>query len=85
MARDKLGAHSDVWSFAVTLFYLASRRMPFEADDEFRWMFVIAGNLEDQAPKLADVCSVISPQFSDIVAKGLQKKIEVSRGHANGR
>jgi hypothetical protein len=74
--RDKVGAHSDVWSFAATLFFIASRLMPFQANDEFQWMFVIASDLNAQAPKLNDVCPVISPRFSEIVAKGLHKQIE---------
>ena len=74
--RDKVGAHSDVWSFAATMFFIASRTMPFQAHDEFQWMFVIAGDLSAQAPKLNDVCPLISPRFSEIVAKGLHKQID---------
>jgi hypothetical protein len=50
--------------------------MPFQANDEFQWVFVIASDLNAQAPKLGDVCPVVSARFSEIVAKGLHKQIE---------
>jgi len=71
----KVGACSDIFSLSVTLFYLASGAMPFQAKNEFEWMFVIAGNYEVQAPKLMDVCPTVSARLSDIIARGLHKKI----------
>jgi poly [ADP-ribose] polymerase 10/14/15 len=38
-------------------------------------MFAVAGNMEEQAPRLVDVCPDVSPGLSDIIAKGLHKKI----------
>jgi len=73
--REQLGPHSDLFALAATLYFLLSGRMPFQAKDEFGWMFVVAGDLEQQAPRLTEVCSGISSGLSDIVAQGLQKKI----------
>jgi len=73
---QKMGACSDIFSLSVTLFYLASRGMPFRAKNEYDWIFVIAGSYEEQAPKLMDVCPTISSRLSDIIARGLHKKIE---------
>jgi serine/threonine-protein kinase len=67
--------HFDIFALAVTLYYLVSRRMPFHADNELEWMFAVAGNMEEQAPMLSDVCPDVSAGFSHIIAKGLQKKI----------
>ena len=81
---EKVGACSDIFSLSVTLFYLASGVMPFQAKNEFDWMFVIAGNYEEQAPKLMDVCPTISARLSDIIARGLHKKIVNRYSDATG-
>jgi len=39
------------------------------------WRSRRTGNMEEQAPWLSDVCPDVSAGFSDIIAKGLQKKI----------
>jgi serine/threonine protein kinase len=76
LSRQDVGPHSDIFAIVVTLYYyLVSRRMPFHADNELEWMFTVAGNMEEQAPWLSDVCPDVSAGFSDIIAKGLQKKI----------
>jgi len=71
----QVGPHSDLFALAATVFYLLSRQMPFQAENEFGWMFAVAGNMEEQAPRLADVCPGVSSGLSDIIAKGLHKKI----------
>ena len=71
----QVGPHSDLFALAATVFYLLSRQMPFQAANEFGWMFAVAGNMEEQAPRLVDVCPGVSPGLSDIIAKGLHKKI----------
>ena len=73
--REQLGPHSDIFALAATLYFLLSGQMPFQAKDEFGWMFAVAGNMEEQAPRLTEVCSGISSGLSDIIAQGLQKKI----------
>jgi len=71
----QVGPHSDLFALAATVFYLLSRQMPFQAENEFGWMFAVAGNMEEQAPRLVDVCQGVSSGLSDIIAKGLHKKI----------
>ena len=73
--REQLGRHSDIFALAATLYFLLSSQMPFQAKDQFGWMFAVAGNMEEQAPRLTEVCSGISTGLSDIIAQGLQKKI----------
>jgi len=80
--RQDVGPHSDIFALAVTLYYLVSRRMPFHADDDYGWIFAVAGNMEEQAQRLSDVCPDVSAGFSDIIAKGLQKKIPQRYGNA---
>ena len=81
-SRQDVGPHSDIFALAVTLYYLVSRRMPFHADNELEWMFTVAGNMEEQAQRLSDVCPDVSAGFSDIIAMGLQKKIPQRYAHA---
>ena len=71
----QVGPHSDLFALAATVFYLLSRQMPFQAENEWGWMFAVAGNMEEQAPRLVDLCPGVSPGLSDIIAKGLHKKI----------
>jgi serine/threonine protein kinase len=73
--RENIGRHSDIFALAATLYFLLSGRMPFQAQDEFGWMFAVAGNMEEQAPRLTEVCSGVSSGLSDVIAKGLHKKI----------
>ena len=75
LIRQDVGPHSDIFALAVTVYYLVSRRMPFHADNEFGWIIAVAGNTEEQAPRLSDMCPDVSAGFSDIIAKGLQKMI----------
>jgi hypothetical protein len=49
--------------------------MPFQANHEFEWIIAVAGNMEEQAPRLRTVCPRVSTGLEDILAKGLQKKI----------
>ena len=45
-----------------------SGRMPFEAQDEFGWMFTVAGNLDEEAPRLNVVCPGVSAGLSGMYA-----------------
>lgn len=74
--RHKVGPASDVWALSATLYYLLSGKLPFHAQDEAGWILAVAGNMEEQAPKLIDLCPTVSPRLSEIIARGLQKKIE---------
>ena len=72
---EDVGPHSDVFALAVTLYYLVSRRLLFHVDNEFGWIFAVAGNMEAQAPRISDVRPGVSAGLSDIIAEGLQKMI----------
>jgi len=54
--------------------------MPFQANHELEWPIAVAGNMEEQAPRLKTVCTEhglpgVSSGLEDILAKGLHKKI----------
>jgi serine/threonine protein kinase len=78
--RKNVGPCSDVYALSATLYLLISRQMPFQAHHEFEWPFAVAGNMEEQAPRLKTVCTEhglpgVSSGLEDILAKGLHKKI----------
>jgi hypothetical protein len=49
--------------------------LPFHTDNEFGWIFAVAGNMDQQSPSFSDVRPGVSAGFSEITAKGLQKMI----------
>ena len=77
---DKVGPSSDIYALCATLYLLISGHMPFHAKTDNQWPFAVAGNMEEQAPRLNTVCTEhglpgVSPGLEDIIAKGLYKKI----------
>jgi hypothetical protein len=55
--RKNVGPCSDVYALSATLYLLISRQMPFQANHEFDWIIAVAGNMEEQAPRLNTVCT----------------------------
>jgi serine/threonine protein kinase len=77
---DKVGPSSDIYSLCATLYLLISRHTPFHATTDLQWLFTVAGNMEEEAPRLNTVCAEhgltgVSSGLEDIIAKGLHKKI----------
>ena len=67
---EPLDGRSDVYSFAVTLFFLLAGRPPFQADSSIA---IALMHVHDIPPLLSTVRPAISPQIDQIIAKALAK------------
>jgi len=67
---EPLDGRSDVYSLAVTLFYLLAGRPPFQADASIK---VALMHVHDTPPLLSTIRSDITPQIDRVIAKALAK------------
>ena len=67
---EPIDGRSDVYSFAVTLFFLLAGRPPFQADSSIT---VALMHVHDTPPPLSTFRSDITPQIDQVIAKALSK------------
>jgi serine/threonine protein kinase len=67
---EPLDGRSDVYSFAVTLFFLLAGRPPFQADTSIAMALM---HVHDTPPLLSTMRPDITPQIDHVIAKALAK------------
>ena len=67
---EPLDGRSDVYSLAVTLFFLLAGRPPFQADSSITMALM---HVHDTPPLLSTLRSDITPQIDRVIAKALSK------------
>ncbi len=67
---EPLDGRSDVYSLAVTLFFLLTGRPPFQADSSITMALM---HVHDTPPSLSTLRSDITPQIDRVIAKALSK------------
>jgi serine/threonine protein kinase len=67
---EPLDGRSDVYSLAVTLFFLLAGRPPFQADSSITMALM---HVHDTPPPLSALRSEITPQIDRVIAKALSK------------
>jgi len=67
---ESLDGRSDVYSLAVTLFFLLAGRPPFQADSSIKLALM---HVHDTPPLLSTFRSDITPQIDRVIAKALSK------------
>jgi serine/threonine protein kinase len=67
---EPLDGRSDVYSLAVTLFFLLTGRPPFQADSSITMALM---HVHDTPPPLSTFRSEITPQIDRVIAKALSK------------
>jgi eukaryotic-like serine/threonine-protein kinase len=67
---EPLDGRSDVYSLAVTLFFLLAGRPPFQADTSIA---IALMHVDDTPPLLSTMRSDITPQIDHVIAKALAK------------
>ena len=72
---------TDIWSLAASMFHLVSGRLPFDCSSPIAASINIAGDMNSKAPDVRDAVpenlrSGISSAFAEVIAKGLEKRLE---------
>jgi hypothetical protein len=67
---ESLDGRSDVYSLAVTLFFLLAGRPPFQADSSITMALM---HVHDTPPLLSTIRNDITPQIDRVIAKALAK------------
>jgi eukaryotic-like serine/threonine-protein kinase len=67
---EPLDGRSDIYSLAVTLFFLLAGRLPFQADSSITMALM---HVHDTPPPLSTFRSDITPQIDRVIAKALSK------------
>jgi serine/threonine protein kinase len=70
---ERIDGRSDVYSLAVTLFFLLTGRPPFQADSSITMALM---HVHEKPPQLYAFRSDITPQIDRVIAKALSKKPE---------
>src|SRR5215471_11688504 len=67
---ERIDGRSDVYSLAVTLFFLLTGRPPFQADSSITMALM---HVHEKPPQLSAFRSDITPQIDRVIAKALSK------------